>query len=693
MTLQAAALAAVALALVGQSDAEQLLNLTSDHGQLQLRLHGNSLQIYRIEASTDLVHWTALAQRAGGPGAVTITDPQAGQFQQRYYRAVVMAPPRDLTGQGAGGFAPDRILVKPKPAMDLSALNLTLGSQVLRAFPAFGNLLVVKVPPAMTAATLIASYQASGLVQYAEPDFIVHPLALPNDQYYSDLWAFHNTGQFGGKTEADIGAQDAWDVQNSASNVVVAIIDTGIRYTHEDLAANMWRNPQQNQDGYTNDLYGINLVANGRGNGDPWDDYGHGTHVAGIIGAVGNNALGVVGVAWQVQLMACKFLDTNGDGTIDGAIACMDFARSHGAGVVNASWGTTDFTSQALHDAIAGLRDAGILFVAAAGNSAGNDDVTPVYPASYSDLDNVIAVAATDFNDALASFSSYGATNVDLGAPGVTIGSCWNSADNDYQYDDGTSMAAAMVSGAMAVMIAHFPEDSYRQIKQQLLAAVDPLSALQGKCISGGRLNLYHALTGGNAPPLIASFDAEPTTGVAPLSVQFTDNSSGNPVNWDWDFGDGSAHSAFQNPVHEYDSAGQFQATLTISNSNGQFSAASQTITITTPPPPPDTVTVTASQPLASILTPGEFTISRAGDTTSELTVNYSLGGTADNGSDYETLSGTATIPAGSSSITLYVIPQPFLTVLKTVVLTLSPDSAYAVGRPASATVTILVSL
>jgi PKD repeat protein len=698
------ALLAAVLALTNGSAAvitNALPNLSADMkgGQLQLQLRGASNQIYRIEASSNLVNWTTLAQRAGGPGTVSITDSQAGQFAHRYYRVVPPAQPNDPTGLGEGGFAPDKILVKPRSGASLLALGLNLGVHVLNVFPAIGNLQVVKVPSGMTANTLIAQYEQSGLVQYAEPDFYVHALATPNDQYYPWLWGFHNTNQFGGVAGADIDAPDAWDLQHDASNVIVAVVDTGVRYTHEDLAAEMWHNPDENQDGYTNDLYGINVTSNGRGDGDPWDDYGHGTHVAGTIGAVGNNTIGVVGVAWRVQIMACKFLDSQGNGTIDQAIACLDFARSHGANVVNASWGATDFTSQALHDAIASLRDAGIMFVAAAGNSSADNDVTPLYPASYSDLDNIIAVAATDPDDALASFSDYGATNVDLGAPGVTIGSTYNGSDSDYEYDDGTSMAAAMVSGAVAVMEAHFPGENYQQIKQQMLAGVDPLPSLQGKCVSGGRLNLYKALSGGTAPPptLTANFSANPTSGQAPLTVQFADASTGGPTAWDWSFGDGSADSTAQNPSHTYGNAGNFTVTLTVTGNGGQTSSTSQAITVTNASSsgqPFLTITATTPDAYASGEVPGVVTFHRTGDTNQTYEVYWAFSGSASNGVDFGLNGGpyptNSPFPAGQSDATLTLTPIDHgQTNDETVIVTLAPGPDYQIGASNSATIII----
>src|SRR5204862_8179620 len=201
--------------------------------------------------------------------------------------------------------------------------------------------------------------------------------------HYGDgsLWDLHNTGIYGGTPGADISDEAAWDIQNNAGNIIVAVIDTGVRYTHEDLADNMWVNPGEiagngiddDGDGYVDDVHGINAINN---TGDPNDDHGHGSHVSGTIGAVGNNGLGSVGVCWEVQIMACKFIDATGNGVVSDCIKCIVFARSRGAKVINASFGTTTFASAALRDAIASARQAGIIFVAACGNSSESNEVS-----------------------------------------------------------------------------------------------------------------------------------------------------------------------------------------------------------------------------------------------------------------------------------------------------------------------------
>jgi len=332
---------------------------------------------------------------------------------------------------------------------------------------------------------VVRKYQHSGMVEYAEPDYHVSLAStFPNDPSFLDgtLWGLNNAGQNGGLANADIDGPEAWSALTSASNVIVAVTDTGIRYTHEDLAGNMWTNPQ---DG----AHGINALT---GSSDPNDDNGHGTRVAGVIGAVGNNGLGVVGVAWRVQLMACKFVDHSGNGTVSDALVCLDFARTNGARIINASWGLDEF-SLSLFNAVATLHAAGIIFVAAAGNQARDIDLLPRYPASY-DLDNVIAVTATTRRDELYSLANVGATNVDVAAPGDEIYSVDSKADDSYAFDFGTSMATAYTSGAAALLRAGHPAESPAQIIARLRTASDPLPGLDGMCVSGGRLNLRKAL-------------------------------------------------------------------------------------------------------------------------------------------------------------------------------------------------------
>lgn len=348
--------------------------------------------------------------------------------------------------------------------------------------------------------TKMKALRASGLFEYVEPDYRVHVNLAPTDAAFADgrLWALRNTGQNGGVPGADIGVVPAWDITTGSTNVTVAVIDTGIRYTHQDLASQMWRNPGEipgngiddDQDGFVDNIFGINAITN---SGDPLDDNNHGTHVAGTIGAASNNGSPHVGVAWRVRLMACKFLDASGSGYTSDAIDCINFAVNKGAKILNNSWGGGGY-SQALHDAIAAARDAGVLFVAAAGNSARDTDAFPNFPSCY-DLENVISVAALDRSDNLASFSNYGRASVDLAAPGASIFSSTAGTDSDYNNFDGTSMAAPHVSGVAALVVARFPGITLAELRQRLLATTVPVSALTARCVSGGRLNAYSALS------------------------------------------------------------------------------------------------------------------------------------------------------------------------------------------------------
>lgn len=346
----------------------------------------------------------------------------------------------------------------------------------------------------------LQALKSSGLFEYVQPDYVHEVLATPTDEAFVDgrLWGLLNTGQNGGKPGADIGVTNAWDFSTGSTNVVVAVIDTGIRYTHQDLATQMWRNPGEiagngvddDSNGYVDDVFGINAIT---GTGDPFDDHNHGTHVAGTIGAAANNGKPHVGVVWQVRLMGLKFLSSQGFGFTSDAITCIDYAVDKGVPISNNSWGGGPF-EQALFDSIDRARERGMLFVAAAGNSANNNDLNPAYPASYP-LDNIVSVAALDSNDRLADFSNYGQAAVHLGAPGVDIYSSTAGSDSDYQTISGTSMASPHVAGIAALLLSQYPGSDVEELKGRLLAGVVPVAALAGRAITGGRVNAYNALT------------------------------------------------------------------------------------------------------------------------------------------------------------------------------------------------------
>jgi serine protease len=333
-------------------------------------------------------------------------------------------------------------------------------------------------------------------VRYVEPDFVITPTLSSNDPSLGQLWGLHNIGQSGGVVDADIDAPEAWNTTTGSRNVVVAVIDTGVDYKHPDLAANMWRNTGEvagdgidnDGNGFIDDIHGWDFANN---DSSPMDDNGHGTHVSGTIGAVGNNGSGVVGVNWQVSIMPLKFLTGSGSGSTSAAVAAINYAtrmrRDFGINVVatNNSWGGGGL-STALRDAIDAGAGAGILFVAAAGNEANNNDATPSYPGSYTST-AVISVAAIDRSNRLASFSNYGATSVDIGAPGAGILS--TTPNGLYSTYSGTSMAAPHVTGVVALLAAANPQASATQIRTAILSSTTPVAALTGKVATGGLLN------------------------------------------------------------------------------------------------------------------------------------------------------------------------------------------------------------
>ncbi len=382
--------------------------------------------------------------------------------------------------------------------------------------------------------TLIRDLAARADVEYAEPNYILHADLTPNDPRFGELWGLQNTGQtiqgVPGTPGADISAVAAWDISTGSRGNVAAVIDTGIDYTHPDLAANVWSAPSA----FTVTIGGRNITCPAGSHSfnaitnvcDPLDDNNHGSHVSGTIGAVGNNGVGVVGVNWTASIMGSKFLDVSGSGTTANAINAIEFAiqakaafSTTGAAnvrVLSNSWGGGAF-SQALLDEINKANANEMLFVAAAGNSASDNDVTPHYPSSYN-TPNMVAVAATDNTDALASFSNFGATSVHLGAPGVNILS--TIIGGNYDYLSGTSMATPHVSGAAMLVLSACALNT-TNLKTNILNNVDADPALAGITVSGGRLNVNKAIRVCNAPAT-PNFALSPT----PASQSVTQGAS-----------------------------------------------------------------------------------------------------------------------------------------------------------------------
>lgn len=429
------------------------------------------------------------------------------------------------------GYLSDEVLVRFKPAVSTQAastLAATVQARVVAVVPAL-RMQRLRLTGTISVEEALRRLRALDQVELAEPNYRVRALGIPNDLSFSKQWGLNNSGQNGGLADADIDAPEAWDTITGSTTVLVGIVDSGIDYRHTDLRANLytnpgedpWSNPDDPTTGNKIDDDGNGLVDDWKGydfytdTNNPYDENGHGTHVAGIIGATGNNNLGVAGVCWQVRLLPLRFLDASGNGNVGDAIEAIDYGVRMGVRVFNNSWGGAD-KSTFLEDAVRRAHDANALFVAAAGNDGVNTDTAPEYPACL-EVANVVSVAASDAGDQRALWgddnndntndcgfacsnavaavpgSNYGPTSVDLAAPGKDI---YSTVPGGYALFSGTSMAAPYVSGAAALLLARNVSLTDLQLKQRLLSSVDPLAAFSGLTVTAGRLNLQKALAG-----------------------------------------------------------------------------------------------------------------------------------------------------------------------------------------------------
>ena len=411
-------------------------------------------------------------------------------------------------------FVPGQVVVKVKKGFMGKFLGKKslLGADIKRTMSLIAGDFVVLEASTKSTQSLMVQLKHYPEVVYAEPNFIYKAISNAADPLYEKLWGMTNNGsnepdRNGGSSGsvgvagADINAQKAWGITKGSKNVVIAVIDTGIDYNHEDLKGNIWVNTKEiagnNKDddgnGYVDDIHGWNAFAK---NGNPMDGNSHGTHCSGTIGAKHGNGVGVAGVMNDVSLMAVKFLSDEGSGNLADAVVAIDYATKMNADIMSNSWGGGGF-SQALEDSIKAAKNKGILFVAAAGNDGTNNDSAPHYPSNY-EVDNVVSVAAHTNQDTMASFSCFGKRTVHVAAPGHNILS--TTPGNTYKVYSGTSMATPHVSGVLGLFIAQEGRQDVKAVRDRLMATTVPGGAYRKTTLAGGRVDAYNFLTDTRIP-------------------------------------------------------------------------------------------------------------------------------------------------------------------------------------------------
>ena len=465
-------------------------------------------------------------------GALVVLAAAAGRIERwegrrtvTLRREVAVAPAapvadRPAVAVGEEDFDAAEVLVRFRPGVSrerMEEVAASLNDQVEDEIESVEGLTSIDDLDDADAERVAAEYASLPEVEYAEPNYRINlgpvgvsdgrpfpapdaslPQGSPNDPRFADQWGLLNTGQKGGRAQADISAFAAWDKTRGSRKVVVAVLDSGVDYTHPDLAGNMWHRPADlemyfdDELGVMDDSEGFSAVESER---DPMDENGHGTHCAGIVGAEGDNGLGITGVNWQVEIMPLKFMGRGGFGSTKDAIEAINYViarKKDGVNVrvISASWGSQS-RSKALEDVIRKAGEADILFVAAAGNDGADADRRPHYPSGYK-LPNVLSVAALDRRDELASFSNYGAKGVHVAAPGKEILSTW--LGGEYEEHSGTSMATPFVAGVAGLVLSVEPNLSVKELRDRLMSTADKLDSLKGKVVSGGRVNAARAV-------------------------------------------------------------------------------------------------------------------------------------------------------------------------------------------------------
>lgn len=589
----------------------------------------------------------------------------------------VPARAQDLPNLGlvraeGGGYAPDSLLVKFKPSANASQKAQARGLVNAASGKAFGlvkNLEALRLNPGQRLVDAVDKLARLPFVEYAEPDYLVQ-LTTTNDEFYSLIYAIENTGQsiYGqtGTVDADMDVVEAWNTQTGNPGLVIAVIDTGVDYNHPDLAANMWTNTAEipgngiddDNNGFTDDVHGYDFYSS---DGEPMDEDGHGTHVAGTICAIANNGIGIVGVVQQCQIMALRFLGPQG-GSVSDAISSLDYAVQMGATISNNSWGGGGFSS-ALRDAIGAAGDADHVFLAAAGNGGAdqvgdNNDLLPHYPSDYT-LTNIVSVAATDNRDALADFSNFGATSVDIGAPGVDIASTY--INNGYVWMSGTSMATPNVTGVVALIRSQNPGWGYQQAIDHLYATGRQAASLVGVTSQGVIANAANAVapvepTSPPAAPTDLSADSAAVTENS-VTLSWTDNAD-NETAFDIERDGTVLTDTLGANVTSFTDTGLASATLysyrvRARNVAGNSTWSNQTDVTTATPPPFQVVQVSGETTPAGTIVSGNYTWTYTNDDQAEVISERESGGRKPSRYSYVDHRWSLNAPAGSAILTV----------------------------------------